>query len=337
MMRDFLGDLIRSADPGPQRRDAVLSESAQHGLAQFRTRQAEQQRETQPGASARRSWWRQHRIFTLAASTALVAVLIIAGISINTTPSSAVTPPMLSTSEIHGDAAALLTELAETRLQYDNPHSVIHEQAWSLSINIADDESIESSTVEPHWRTTSFESNGSVHEQIVAAEPFPGQEDEDLPSPGTVIQDQVYPAGEWYGIEVPDPPINPDQYDRYFSEWTGGEVPTAARVLQEIRGLLSVRIFSPEQESALLSYLGTLDGLTVAGETVDRLGRDGVVFEARNPDFPDFEIFIVISPDTGKIIAFEEVYVGTDRTDIPSPSVVDYAVWSHDLSEMETQ
>jgi len=35
----------------------------------------------------------------------------------------------------------------------------------------------------------------------------------------------------------------------------------------------------------------------------------------------------MISPDTGRITAIEDIYRGTDRTDIPTPAVAEYVAW----------
>lgn len=40
-----------------------------------------------------------------------------------------------------------------------------------------------------------------------------------------------------------------------------------------------------------------------------------------------FEDRLFISPSTGEILAAETLYIGSDRTDIESPSVIDYTLW----------
>ena len=65
--------------------------------------------------------------------------------------------------------------------------------------------------------------------------------------------------------------------------------------------------------------------LELAGTTTDRLGHEAYVFETPPSDV-DLVDRLLVSP-SGHILATETVWVGHDRTDIPSPSVVSYYAW----------
>lgn len=69
--------------------------------------------------------------------------------------------------------------------------------------------------------------------------------------------------------------------------------------------------------------LATLPDIHVEGELIDRLGRPGVGFVA--PD-GDYRRMLIISPELG-VLAYELVYTGSSRTDVPSPAVIDYKAW----------
>ena len=84
------------------------------------------------------------------------------------------------------------------------------------------------------------------------------------------------------------------------------------------------------QQVALLNYLAELSDLNVAGPVVDRLGRNGILFTAKSTDRAGYEEHLIASPDTGQILATETVYIGSGRTDIHSPSVVNYYLWKQE-------
>lgn len=204
--------------------------------------------------------------------------------------------------------------------------NTIRAQSWALNTWINDDGAIESSTVEPSWSETTFEDDGTVHYRLIAAEPFTGQDSDDLTEPGTVLVNETFQPGEWGFTADNAPPTRADEIGSYLAELSGNPALTAGDAIREISGILSNYVLSSEQEAAIIGYLATLDTLTVAGETVDRLGRTGIVFSATDRS-ADFEDLLIIDPQTGKILAAETIYVGSDRTDIASPSVIDYTAW----------
>ena len=40
----------------------------------------------------------------------------------------------------------------------------------------------------------------------------------------------------------------------------------------------------------------------------------------------DYRRMLIISPELG-VLAYELVYTGSSRTDVPSPAVIDYKAW----------
>ncbi|MCS4276497.1 hypothetical protein M2390_001679 [Mycetocola sp. BIGb0189] len=352
-MNDLLGDVLRAADPGTVHRDTPLSERALSELAAYEAAEAAGTR-TPAGAhlvhaesrrpllarrpgrtSAARTEGRPsnrpgtpRRRMGLAAGAmaafAAVAIFVIA--LINPGPALASTPPLLELTPVSGTAPTLLTEMAQMQRTQPAAGSTIRAQMWSLNTSIAEDGSIESSVTEPQRSETVFAADGSVHLVLTAAPPFPGQASAGLPKPGTVLVDENFPSGQWEFPAESGPPTNVDEVGAYLAALTEDPHLSDGQTFREIASILSNFPITRAQESALLGYLATLKSITVAGQTTDRLDRTGIVFQARDRS-PDFEDRLIVSPKHGQILAAETLYVGSSRTDIASPSVIDYVAW----------
>ncbi|MFZ4842986.1 hypothetical protein [Mycetocola saprophilus] len=258
------------------------------------------------------------------AAFAAVAIFVVA--LINPGPALAATPPLLELTRVSGSAPELLTEMAQMQRTQPPAGDTIRAQMWALNTSIAEDGSIESSVTEPQRSETVFAPDGSVHLVLTAAPPFPGQEATGLPKPGTVLVDESFPSGQWEFPAEAGPPTSVDEVGAYLAALTDDPNLSDGQTLREIAGILSNFPITRAQEAALLGYLATLDNITVAGQTTDRLGRAGIVFQARDRS-PDFEDRLIVSPKHGQILAAETLYVGSSRTDIASPSVIDYVAW----------
>ncbi|RLP79346.1 hypothetical protein D9V34_16275 [Mycetocola lacteus] len=349
-MNDLLSDVLRAADPGTVHRDSPLSERALGELAAYEAAEAaattatgHHQHRVRPAArhplsaeaprrgaprhpdSGRR---RPRRRLSLAAGAvatfAAVAVFVIA--LINPGPAMATTPPLLELTPVSTSAPTLLTEMAQMQRTQPAAGSTIRAQMWALNTSIAEDGSIESSVTEPQQSETVFAADGSVRLRLTAASPFPGQEAAGLPRPGTVLADENFPSGQWEFPAESGPPASIGEVGAYLATLTEDPNLSAGQTLREIAGILSNYPLTRNQEAALLGYLATLDNIAVAGATTDRLGRSGIVFQARDRS-PEFEDRLIVSPKSGQILAAETLYVGSSRTDIASPSVVDYVAW----------
>lgn len=125
-----------------------------------------------------------------------------------------------------------------------------------------------------------------------------------------------------------DAPVDPLTMEKFLR--TG--CPPAGEIhgLEGITGvrcvLLEQRLDS-EQISALLTYLSTVPDFEPVGLTSDRLDREAFAYRGRSPQNPDYENYLLVSPDEPRILGIETVYVGDNRPDLPSPAVVDYHAW----------
>ncbi|MFT4230191.1 MAG: hypothetical protein QM602_07885 [Microbacterium sp.] len=329
---DELERRIRAARPMSGHRDLPLTSRAKQELADLVL--------SRPNAtlSRARAASRQHdrRRMTrrlVAASTGIAmvaaATAVVLNILVPSGSAQAVTPAPLVTTAI-GESTTETLEGLEMVKQADDaaPQHTVRLQSWELHTEIGDEGSIVSSSVEPHWSETTFADDGSVRILLTAADPFPGQDAEGLPTPGTVLADETLEPGEYVSTYDEAVPTDPAEIDAYLAQYAGEESPlTAGAAIREISGLLSSIIVTTEQETAIIAYLQTLDGLTVAGTVIDRLGREGIAFSAADRRPGEYQDYLILSPDTGSIIAAETVYIGSERTDITSPSVIDYVAW----------
>ena len=120
----------------------------------------------------------------------LVAVIALTSI-LRPVPAVAATPPLLDLTPVSAAAPELLKEMETMRRTGQEPGNTIRTQTWALNTTFAEDGTTESTVVEPQWSETAFRADGSVHYRLIAAEPFPGQNDDTLPAPGTVLVDGV--------------------------------------------------------------------------------------------------------------------------------------------------
>ncbi|GAA5200157.1 hypothetical protein [Microbacterium jejuense] len=278
----------------------------------------------------------------LATATAAVVAVIAIMVSMVAAPapSYAATPPMLQIASADqselGDAAQLLTDLARQLRTSDEPDPAppgttqqIDVQTWGLVTTVgAEGESVPSPYVAPENMTITRAPDGAFSQVAVAGTPYDTQgEPVDDPAgtpPGTELWRIDEPAGE-HAYMFPDPlPEDPDELRELMLDIGFADESSPNEWLSLVNALLLERVLRPGEEAAVLEVLSDLD-LELAGTTTDRLGREAYVFETP-PGDADLVDRILVSP-SGHIVAMETVWVGHDRTDIPSPSVVSYYAW----------
>ncbi len=327
-MSDVLGDLLRAARPSDAHRDDPLSARGLRELAAYEAAEealVRRRRDRAPRRPARLV----RRVSLATGSAALIVIAITVVVLSLLRPAVAVahTPPLLELRSIPATASELLMEMDTMRRGASPTGDTIRAQSWSLNTSINEDGTIESSVLEPEWIETTFEADGTVRYRSVAAEPFPGQDTVGLPEPGTVLVDETFSPGTWDFVAQDGPPADAGAMREYLADFAGSDDLTTGETLREVMSILSIFPLTREQEAAIIGYLATIDGITIAGETTDRLGRAGVVFRASDRSPGEFEDLLVVSRETGHILAAETLYVGTERTDIDSPSVISYIAW----------
>lgn len=265
-----------------------------------------------------------------AAAAAAVAVVIIGVNLAHPGKAFAATPPMPTITTIGQDAVTTLHQMkARATAQPDGSASTeITTQWWALSSDVDATGKITASTIDPRRRVATLGPHGITSYTDYAAQPFDAAgrpaDDPSAPAPGTQLDtvtvdpdQQVFPDS---------PPTNPAAFGDYLADHLPLNSPSpTSNAFTGIRTLMAERILTPAQQEAFLGYLAGLPDIQILGTSTDRLGRNVLVFAA--PTQENNQTLLMISPDTGRITATEVIYRGTDRTDIPTPAVIEYTAW----------
>lgn len=315
---DWIGDLIRAANPDAKRRDDPLSERAEAELAQLLQRY--------------RQGLRRRVGIVLAALLVLAALGSAIDVWLPSSPASAKTPdPLhfaptsLTVTEVVDSAVKKLTAQPD---RADTAVGKIVTHSWALSTNIGAHDRITSSATIPSLHTLTFRDDGSAGLRIVAAAPFPGETTKGLPKKGTLLGSEEFKPGKYDGPYLGDVPTEPRQVSAWLATSYGTPNSTTGEYIQAITGLMESRLVTNSQESAVLRFIATLPHLSVAGRVTDRLGRPGIAIKTTDRRPGKYVDYLIISTTTGRITAAETIYTGHHRTDIASPSVISYAAWT---------
>jgi hypothetical protein len=271
------------------------------------------------------------------ASLVLVAIVVFGFALTAPTRAVASTPPLLNITPVAGEPAELLEEAAQMRLETtttsgdltssDETARVIRMHQWALAVTEGENGEITYAEVVPESWETTFTTDGRVSTRVVAGEPYPGESPDDLPAPGTLLWEDEIPAEEFFDGIAGEPPADTASMGEYLAPWTFEESPTLGGYFDAVTDVMSSYVLTAEQEAALLRFLTAQDGLRVDGSTTDRLGRTGIVFRASDRAPGEYEDLLIVSPETGKILAAETIYIGSSRDYLDSPSVVEYFAW----------
>ncbi len=318
MTEPELGDLLRRADPAAHVRDrrgpAEIAEAVREIVASPRVDSS--------GGRTRRWPW-----IALPSAAALVAlVLLVVPILTPCLASRAATPPLLAISPTSRSLGAVMDQaLAQLeRLATGDPRRGATFEGWYLQTDV---ESTASST-SPQRHVLTWRDDLSGELTVTAGEPF-GDAEPAGPAPGSVLVSERYAAGEAPIVFRAPPPAGTRELRAYLAEARGEEVPDAVGYLSAMRTLLSEWRLTTADHATLLRILRSSEGVEVAGDVTDRLGRPGTALRITSPRDPHFEYLAVISRETGALIAIETVYLGgLAELAAPAPCVVDYIAWT---------
>ena len=330
---DELEQRIRAARPFSGHRNLPLSDRAKRELADLMLLDSV--------SSARKPRrLRRPRLLHVAGVAAAVTAVAAAG-AITTTallnpqPAYAATPQMLhvtATSETPQELLMQMSQIADEHLpEAQEGTYTISVQAWTLATN--DSGLAQSSSIVPENYEFTRNADGSFATTVTYAQPVDQNGapliGDDLPNAGELNWEESWDPGE-YQFAFPEPfPEDAEEVATYLSALSGSPLPlSASEAIQATNSLLMEQKLDAQQHAALLTYLADLPDLNVAGVTTDRLGRDGVIFTSEDPGWPGYQDHLIVSPDTGQILATERIYDGSNRTDIPSPSVISYYLWN---------
>ncbi len=339
---DDLERRIRAARPISGHRDLPLSDRAKRELADLMLADSAHH------APKRRLARRRRKVIARLSATAAIAALAVAGVLVGTSIFSsqgayAATPHLLPVTATDENAQEVLTRLSQRASEAaasGTASSSVQVETWTLPTQVEGEEPAR--VILPEVYLVTQTDDGQVTQVVITGgasdaggNPVSGP---DVPAEGQVVSEQTYPIKVEWSLDLSDSgdvlaahaalPGGAVLVRQFFEAAMGdASEPSAADVIRTTNELLLAQVLSPTQQAALLAYFAELPDLSLVGTTVDRLGREGLLFMAADPAQPQYEEALIISAETGKILGTEVLYIGTERTDIASPSVVQYSVW----------
>ncbi|MGC3955163.1 MAG: hypothetical protein QM804_13115 [Propionicimonas sp.] len=277
----------------------------------------------------RRTW------IALPAAAVLLAALFLFQPWKGTQPAHAASPPMLTLTPVQADLREVVKRAQEQLLAGpDRPAERRSEsEGWYLQTEV--ESSGTAAVIAPQEYLTEWREDLSGRTVAVAGAAYVPQDgrrvappDGAAPPAGTVLADNTYRAGEMPVRFPGQPPSNADLMRSYLEAGGAASTGDAVSCLQTVRALLDEWTLSGNQQAALLQVLGDLDGVEVAGETTDRLGRPTIAIRIASSSTPAWEYLLMIGRDTGRVLANEDIYLGgLPELDLSAPTVTTYVAW----------
>ncbi|MGN7948539.1 hypothetical protein ACTJKH_07320 [Microbacterium sp. 22215] len=320
---DELDRLFRASNPASAGRFAPLT------AREIAVREGIIRGTFQPSpARRRRLGWAWGGVTAAVASIAVIAVIAVN--VLGPSPSAlALTPAPLQ----YSDAQPLNAVVADAQQKLDLSEGVVQQSrvrtlGWGWNIDIATEH------VEVVPQESLFEwspESGSIS-TVIAAESYwaDGERPEGIAEspykPGDVIS-EVETSPE--DLDIPPGVLalkGSSREDLLAALADFGVTPDSSSgdLLLAIGQLLSYWTLTDEQHATLISMLVDAGGITVLGETKDRLGRD-VVGLRTSDDRTDYENTLLISQDSGRIIGMENEL--TKPMEFIPAGVVGYTLW----------
>ena len=325
--QDELGRLLRSLDPAHTPVDTALTAQ----MLAIRDRIA-----GPAGSSSATSRTRPK----LLASTLLplvVVLLVVMGLIVlpSPSPASAYGPRPLAVTLNGRDAQRSANEVLSMLRQQPASQDVRRQRTAWWAIEMRDGRppaptpAVDTNISEIDWRE-----DGRAHLVVIAGEAMfvDGSGTTTARSDGRpvggVISDETFDAGE-YQPSLTALPRASDSLEAMLSMWGLTPHSTAGDFASVIPSALLEWNPSSTSQAVLFDALRQLEGFTVLGDTVDRLGRRGVAFEATTPEYPTRRFLVIMSAQTGRFLSIEQMTVGEDPhyVGVPDGTVVDYTAW----------
>lgn len=334
MNDEELDNLMRRVDPAQTTQDLRLESEILRDLIHI----------TKPETSApqvhTRYAWPWLAVPGIIAAVLAVAVFVQVWNPLGAVHSAAATPPLLTLTPTSLDLEDVMGR-ALSQLSTSNDREAerqAHYEGWYLQTEVG--ESGEStSVVTPQQMELVWTPELSGTLKVTAGSSYVPSEGETVapadglaPTPGEVIQMQDFAAGDMPVLFRGPPPDSADEMRTYLEEAAGiGPGANVLGYLDAVRVLLSEWTPSAQQMSSILTVLRAFgDELEVAGEVTDRLGRPGIAVRVSSETSSHFQYLLIVSRDTGRIIALETIYLGgLAELDLPTPCVTDYIAWKH--------
>lgn len=284
-------------------------------------------RGTYAPARQRQGWaWGRFAV----AVAAIVAIVIVAtNVLAPAQRATALTPPPLQ----YDNAQPLATVVQEAKERLGSTVSVVQERrvsslVWGWSIDLAK-ERVESV---PQRVTFEWAPETGSRSTIIAGEFHwpagvrPEGIEESPYQPGDTITQLVTAPQD---LKIPADVMNlndgsRESMDKALTSLGATESSSSGEVLVVIGRLLSYWTLTNEQHNILIDRLVEAGGVTVLGESTDRLGRDVIGLRVADPA-TTYQDTVLISRDTGRIVGMENEL--TAAQDFIPAGVIGYTLW----------
>lgn len=265
---------------------------------------------------------------TLTAVITVVAAALFWPVS---TSAYAATPPILTYSSVESSTNTVLAQLVTlAAAQPDKSDSVQRvEHVWGLATESdPQNQPADTTIIQPEKYVYTLASWGVAERTVYADPPYDTAGNPvinpNLPKPGTPLGKETYTEED--ETVLPSLPESAEELPAYFEMVLPGQgEPPSTTAVNQILDLMYGHRLNPRQNAALLSYLKDIPGLELAGTTQDRLGRS--VYALQSVTWQDHQEILLVNTQTGHFAGHETIYIGTTRTDIPSPAVISYTAW----------
>ncbi|QKJ19923.1 hypothetical protein [Microbacterium hominis] len=332
---DRLDSLLRQLDPlSGVNADEPLNDRDRAVLLRI---MAQPRKKTLVGAApAPRPAPRNMALVLTMAVTAMVAMIAIVLVWPPVAPSAiALTPPPLkvsSTSQTVGEVASMAQRLLAGRAGQPAAERRVSSVGWYLQMDHpASGETI--AVIVPQVIELAWNEDGSGREVTTAGIPYlaDGTRLEDStrgPEPGRVLHDITYAAGG-FGTPVQQVPGESatEVKDFLAAYWnpvaTSG---TASDIITAIGNAFSSWTLTNQQHAHILDMLSRAPGAYIAGTALDRADREVTVIAADSTHNPDYQLLLLVSNETGRIVGTESVRL-TPSGELPAGSVTSYTLW----------
>lgn len=330
MNDDELDDLLRRSAPVSANGDVALT-LRQQAILDNIVANPRQVRRPRRRAKSRRVGWR-----VLAPATAMLAAFVVVVVVVlnplAAAPASAWGPVPLS----YTASARSVEEVVDAaRVRADEQPggpAVRGGVSTSWNLSVADDGTpqrvvdIVPSVADLTW-------SADLSGQLVTTVGQPYRADgsgesalgDDVPEPGSLIDDRIYLPGEYPAL-VPDADLLDAEGFQALLLMIAPDLSSPGDALGLVQGLLSEWTLTTTQHADLLQALTVYDNLQVLGTTTDRLGREVVGISA--PSSQDREATLLVSLATGRIVGIEHTVRGdADPLGVPAGTVISYTLW----------
>lgn len=315
---DEIDRLFRAANPAAKSADQLSAQA-------IAVRESIIRGTYMPTRERRRWAWGRFAV----ALAAIVTIVIVATNVLAPKQAIALTPPPLEYTNPQPLPAAV--QEAKVRLESSAPvkqERRVSSLVWGWSIDMAK-ERVESV---PQVITFEWTPETGSRSTIVAGEPYwpdgvrPEGIEKSPYEPGDTITELVTGPED---LKIPAEVVNlndgsRESVDKALTSLGATPSSSSGEVLVVIGRLLSYWTLTNGQHAELIDRLIAAGGVTVMGDSTDRLGRDVVGLRVTDPA-TDYQDTVLISRDTGRIVGMEnELTVAQDF--IPE-GVVGYTLW----------